>query len=115
MRARRAGPEPPSDQTRYTWSENGAGRLVGTQRAFASIHLGTSTTRRGNYMWIAQVAPPFESVPPARYGGTERVIATLTTELVCQVNRYLAHPASGQPIQALRRRRAFWSQGGISR
>jgi glycosyltransferase involved in cell wall biosynthesis len=33
-------------------------------------------------MRIAQVAPPFESVPPARYGGTERVIATLTDELV---------------------------------
>jgi glycosyltransferase involved in cell wall biosynthesis len=33
-------------------------------------------------MRIAQVAPPFESVPPARYGGTERVIATLTEELV---------------------------------
>src|SRR2546425_3291877 len=31
---------------------------------------------------IAQVAPPFESVPPARYGGTERVISTLTEELV---------------------------------
>ncbi len=31
---------------------------------------------------IAQVAPPLESVPPARYGGTERVVATLTCELV---------------------------------
>jgi glycosyltransferase involved in cell wall biosynthesis len=31
---------------------------------------------------IAQVAPPFESVPPTAYGGTERVIATLTDELV---------------------------------
>jgi glycosyltransferase involved in cell wall biosynthesis len=31
---------------------------------------------------IAQVAPPFETVPPARYGGTERVVATLTEELV---------------------------------
>jgi glycosyltransferase involved in cell wall biosynthesis len=31
---------------------------------------------------IAQVAPPLESVPPARYGGTERVISTLTCELV---------------------------------
>ncbi len=31
---------------------------------------------------IAQLAPPFESVPPERYGGTERVIATLTEELV---------------------------------
>jgi glycosyltransferase involved in cell wall biosynthesis len=32
-------------------------------------------------MRIAQVAPPLESVPPARYGGTERVIATLTEQL----------------------------------
>jgi glycosyltransferase involved in cell wall biosynthesis len=31
---------------------------------------------------IAQVAPPFESVPPARYGGTERIVATLTDALV---------------------------------
>ncbi|HEX8968191.1 MAG TPA: glycosyltransferase family 4 protein [Chloroflexota bacterium] len=31
---------------------------------------------------IAQVAPPFETVPPERYGGTERVVATLTDELV---------------------------------
>lgn len=33
-------------------------------------------------MRIAQVAPPFESVPPAGYGGTERVVATLCNELV---------------------------------
>src|SRR5688500_18464384 len=33
-------------------------------------------------MRIAQLAPPLESVPPERYGGTERVIATLTEELV---------------------------------
>ena len=33
-------------------------------------------------MRIAQVAPPFESVPPTRYGGTERVIAALTEDLV---------------------------------
>jgi glycosyltransferase involved in cell wall biosynthesis len=33
-------------------------------------------------MRIAQVAPPLETVPPARYGGTERVISTLTEELV---------------------------------
>lgn len=31
---------------------------------------------------IAQVAPPLESVPPSHYGGTERVVATLTEELV---------------------------------
>jgi hypothetical protein len=62
-------------------------------------------------MRIAQVAPPFESVPTARDGGTQRVIASLTTALVRQVIRYLAHSPSGQPVQALRRRLAFWSQG----
>src|SRR5687768_11456920 len=35
-------------------------------------------------MRIAQVAPPLESVPPARYGGTERVVSTLTEALVRQ-------------------------------
>jgi glycosyltransferase involved in cell wall biosynthesis len=33
-------------------------------------------------MRIAQLAPPLEAVPPARYGGTERVIYSLTEELV---------------------------------
>ena len=33
-------------------------------------------------MRIAQVAALFESVPPALYGGTERVIAALCDELV---------------------------------
>jgi glycosyltransferase involved in cell wall biosynthesis len=33
-------------------------------------------------MKIAQVAPLFESVPPAGYGGTERVVANLVDELV---------------------------------
>ncbi len=35
-------------------------------------------------MRIAQVAPLFESVPPALYGGTERVVSYLTEELVRQ-------------------------------
>ena len=30
---------------------------------------------------IAQVAPPMEAVPPSRYGGTERIVAELVTEL----------------------------------
>jgi glycosyltransferase involved in cell wall biosynthesis len=30
---------------------------------------------------IAQVAPPMEAVPPPRYGGTERIVAELVTEL----------------------------------
>jgi glycosyltransferase involved in cell wall biosynthesis len=33
-------------------------------------------------MRIAQVAPPFETIPPSAYGGTERVVANLTDELV---------------------------------
>ena len=33
-------------------------------------------------MRIAQVAPPFEAVPPPAYGGTERVVSALTEELV---------------------------------
>jgi glycosyltransferase involved in cell wall biosynthesis len=33
-------------------------------------------------MRIAQVAPLYESVPPSRYGGTERVVSYLTEELV---------------------------------
>jgi glycosyltransferase involved in cell wall biosynthesis len=35
-------------------------------------------------MRIAQVAPLYESVPPALYGGTERIVAYLTEELVAQ-------------------------------
>ena len=33
-------------------------------------------------MRIAQVAPPFQPIPPALYGDTERVVATLCEELV---------------------------------
>jgi hypothetical protein len=33
-------------------------------------------------MKIAQIAPLYESVPPERYGGTERVVAYLTDALV---------------------------------
>src|SRR5436305_13826042 len=36
----------------------------------------------GNRMRIAQLAPLAESVPPKLYGGTERVVAWLTDELV---------------------------------
>lgn len=35
-------------------------------------------------MKIAQVAPLYESVPPRRYGGTERIVSFLTEELVSQ-------------------------------
>ncbi len=39
-------------------------------------------TLNGGPMRIAQMAPPFESIPPAQYGGTERVVSLLTEELV---------------------------------
>jgi len=39
-------------------------------------------------MRIAQVAPLYESVPPKRYGGTERVVSYLTEELVKQGQRF---------------------------
>lgn len=35
-----------------------------------------------NKLRIAQVAPPYEAVPPHRYGGTERVVSYLTEALV---------------------------------
>jgi glycosyltransferase involved in cell wall biosynthesis len=35
-------------------------------------------------MKIAQIAPLIESVPPRRYGGTERIVSYLTEELVAQ-------------------------------
>src|SRR5947207_6841365 len=35
-----------------------------------------------SFVKIAQVAPLVESIPPAKYGGTERIVAALTGELV---------------------------------
>jgi glycosyltransferase involved in cell wall biosynthesis len=50
---------------------------------------------------IAQVAPPFETVPPTGYGGTERVVATLTEELVRR-GHDLTLFASGDSITSAR-------------
>ena len=36
------------------------------------------------FVRIAQVAPPFETIPPSLYGGTERVVSLLTEALVRQ-------------------------------
>ena len=41
-------------------------------------HDGRRAKRAGGIVRIAQVAPLYEPVPPARYGGTERVVAYLT-------------------------------------
>ena len=37
--------------------------------------------RAANPLRIAQVAPPLEPVPPAGYGGTERIVSELVNEL----------------------------------
>lgn len=50
-------------------------------------------------MRIAQVAPLFESVPPKLYGGTERVVAYLTDELVRQGHEVTLF-ASGDSVTA---------------
>ncbi|MGI9146434.1 MAG: glycosyltransferase family 4 protein [Chloroflexota bacterium] len=51
-------------------------------------------------MRIAQVAPPFETVPPLGYGGTERVVATLTEELVRRGHDVTLFAAGGSSTSA---------------
>src|SRR4026207_1453343 len=57
-------------------------------------------TRRSP-MRIAQVAPLWESVPPKLYGGTERVVAYLTEELV-RMGHDVTLFASGDSITSAR-------------
>jgi glycosyltransferase involved in cell wall biosynthesis len=52
-------------------------------------------------MRIAQVAPLYESVPPARYGGTERVVSWLTEELI-RLGHDVTLFASGDSLTAAR-------------
>src|SRR3569623_695212 len=62
-------------------------------------------------MKIAQIAPLAESLPPKLYGGTERIVAYLTNELVAQGHEVtlfasadsetMAHLVAGAP-RALR-------------
>src|SRR5713226_6997479 len=51
-------------------------------------------------MRIAQVAPPFETVPPLRYGGTERVVSTLTEGLVSRGHEVTLFAAGGSQTSA---------------
>src|SRR5262249_59845086 len=44
---------------------------------------------------IAQVAPLYERVPPALYGGTERVVGYLTEELVARGHPGTPFPSGG--------------------
>src|SRR3954451_20401356 len=66
-------------------------------------------------MRIAQVAPLFESVPPKMYGGTERVVAYLTEELVRQGHEVTLF-ASGDSATSARLvaacPRSLWNEQG---
>src|SRR5689334_5921019 len=54
-------------------------RVLAAHREPGGIH---RTRRQDESMNIAHIAPPFERVPPRKYGGTETVIANLVNELV---------------------------------
>ncbi len=66
-------------------------------------------------MRIAQVAPVVESVPPLRYGGTERVVAAVTAELVALGHEVTLY-ASGDSVTQARLipvvEQALWRAGG---
>lgn len=67
-------------------------------------------------MHIAQIAPPFESIPPSRYGGTERVVSLLTEELVRRGHDVTLF-ASGDSTTAARLvptvDSALWREGAV--
>ncbi len=66
-------------------------------------------------MRIAQIAPVVESVPPLRYGGTERVVAAVTAELVALGHEVTLY-ASGDSVTEARLipvvEQALWRAGG---
>jgi uncharacterized protein YbjT (DUF2867 family) len=51
-------------------------------------------------MRITQIAPLAEAVPPALYGGTERVVSWLTEELVAQGHDVTLFAAGGSKTAA---------------
>lgn len=51
-------------------------------------------------MKIAQIAPLFESVPPKRYGGTERIVSYLTEELVRRGHEVTLFASGGSTTSA---------------
>lgn len=63
---------------------------------------------------IAEVAPPFEAVPPRAYGGTERVVHALVAELADRGHRVtlFASGDSSVPVELVPTvPRALWSSG----
>ncbi len=58
-------------------------------------------------MRIAQVAPLYESVPPKKYGGTERIVSYLTEELVQQGHEVFLFASPDSVTQAHRMENSF--------
>src|SRR5437588_5498399 len=56
--------------------------MLFNQELFGAIDVSARGIQLEPSMKIAQIAPLVESVPPRLYGGTERVVAYLTDELV---------------------------------
>ncbi len=70
---------PPSPHTSHALSTAVAGTI---DPPVPSLSRRITTRDGGRPLRIAQIAPPVESIPPAKYGGTERVVSVLTEELV---------------------------------
>jgi glycosyltransferase involved in cell wall biosynthesis len=69
-------------------------------------------------MRIAQIAPPVEAVPPVGYGGTERVVSTLTEELVQRGHRVTLFASRDSDTSARLVpvvERALWRNGNADR
>jgi len=61
---------------------------------------GPGAWRRSNHVRIAQVAPLFVPVPPREYGGTERIVHTLTQELVARGHEVTLFASAGSETSA---------------
>jgi len=63
--------------------------------------MGRQAGSRGcNHVRIAQVAPLFVPVPPREYGGTERIVHTLTQELVARGHEVTLFASAGSKTSA---------------
>jgi glycosyltransferase involved in cell wall biosynthesis len=76
-----------------------------------SAYAGGAHSAGDARLWIGQLAPPLQTVPPSGYGGTERVVSALTDELARRGHDVTLF-ASGDSVTAARLvptiNRALW-------
>jgi glycosyltransferase involved in cell wall biosynthesis len=79
-----------------------AGPLFVSSTAGTRLYtMGRPAASRGsNHVRIAQVAPLFVPVPPREYGGTERIVHTLTQELVARGHEVTLFASAGSETTA---------------